>query len=128
MTAASCANEAFKLATNCASAVNNYMMYVGGDGVYTYTFELQRKEDCQVCGSGSLKMTMQRSDKLQDLMDALLDKQEVQLKKPSLRSATTSLYMQAPKALEMATRPNLEKPLVGLFPLTPFSYFFVCRI
>lgn len=37
-----------------------------------------------------------------------------QLKKPSLRTATTSIYMQAPKALEAATRPNLEKCLSEL--------------
>ena len=34
-----------------------------------------------------------------------------QLKRPSLRTATKSLYMQAPPALEEATRPNLEKSL-----------------
>lgn len=32
-----------------------------------------------------------------------------QLKRPSLRTATTSIYMQAPKVLEEATRPNLTK-------------------
>lgn len=48
---AACANEAYKIATNCASFVNNYMMYVGDQGIYTYTFELQRKEECSVCGS-----------------------------------------------------------------------------
>lgn len=37
-----------------------------------------------------------------------------QLKKPSLRTATTSLYMQAPKALEQATRPNLIKHISEL--------------
>jgi len=34
-----------------------------------------------------------------------------QLKKPSLRTASETIYMQAPKPLEQATRPNLEKPL-----------------
>lgn len=37
-----------------------------------------------------------------------------QFKKPSLRTATTSLYMQAPKVLEEATRPNLSKKLFDL--------------
>lgn len=37
-----------------------------------------------------------------------------QLKKPSLRTANTSIYMQAPKVLEEATRPNLEKKLSDL--------------
>ncbi|KAJ3208863.1 hypothetical protein HDU67_006508 [Dinochytrium kinnereticum] len=107
--AAACANEAFKLATNCARTVNNYMMYVGDQGIYTYTFELQRKEECQVCGSESLKLSISPSITLQGLIDILLERREVQLKKPSLRTATTSLYMRAPRALEEATRVNLEK-------------------
>ncbi|KAJ3109306.1 hypothetical protein HDU97_007800 [Phlyctochytrium planicorne] len=112
--AAACANEAFKLATNCAKTVNNYMMYVGDQGVYTYTFELQKKEDCQVCGSGSLKLSLSPKLTLQELIDLLLDKREIQLKKPSLRHDNASLYMQAPPALEKATRPNLEKTLGDL--------------
>ncbi len=40
--AASCANEAFKFATNASGFLNNYMMYNGGAGVYTYTFEYER--------------------------------------------------------------------------------------
>lgn len=34
-----------------------------------------------------------------------------QIRRPSLRVATKSLYMQAPPQLEVATRPNLEKSL-----------------
>ncbi len=34
-----------------------------------------------------------------------------QLKKPSLRTATKSIYMQAPKVLNQASLGNLEKPL-----------------
>ncbi len=44
--AAACANEAFKMATNCATYINNYMMYVGDSGIYTHTFALEPKEDC----------------------------------------------------------------------------------
>lgn len=34
-----------------------------------------------------------------------------QIRRPSLRLASKSLYLQAPPQLEMATRPNLEKSL-----------------
>ncbi|KAJ3194290.1 hypothetical protein HK101_003060 [Irineochytrium annulatum] len=112
--AAACANEALKLATNCATTVNNYMLYTGDDGIYTYTFELQKKDDCQVCGSGSMKIAASKTITLQELIDLLTDRREVQLKKPSLRSSTRSLYMQGPKALEQATRPNLEKKIEDL--------------
>lgn len=36
------------------------------------------------------------------------------MKKPSLRTASTSIYMQAPKVLEEATRPNLAKKISEL--------------
>jgi ubiquitin-activating enzyme E1 C len=36
------------------------------------------------------------------------------LKAPSIRTPTKSLYMQAPKALEESTRPNLLKSLKEL--------------
>ncbi len=107
--AGSCANEAFKMATNCATTMNNYMMYVGDQGIYTYTFELQKKEDCPVCGHCVIKFTIQPEKTLADLIEMLLEFQTIQLKKPSLRTASKSLYMQAPKVLELATRSNLEK-------------------
>ncbi|KAJ3349772.1 hypothetical protein HDU83_000309 [Entophlyctis luteolus] len=113
--AAATANEAFKLATSCAPTVNNYMMYVGDDGLYTYTFSLERKDDCPVCGTGTRKITISSAWKLQEFVDFLLEKPELQLKNPSLRTANKSLYMQSPKALEQATRPNLELLCVELF-------------
>ncbi|OAJ41466.1 hypothetical protein, variant [Batrachochytrium dendrobatidis JEL423] len=112
--AASCANEAFKIATNCAAYMNNYMMYVGDHGVYAYTFELQRKEDCPVCGSAQLKLTISGDKTLDDLIEVLLDTQEIQLKAPSLRTNSKSLFMQAPKMLREATLHNLKKPIKDL--------------
>ncbi|KAI9184642.1 NEDD8 activating enzyme [Blastocladiella emersonii ATCC 22665] len=109
--AAACTTEALKLATNCQPLLNNYMMYTGNDGVYTYTFELERKDDCPVCGAGHLKLTLPRTATVQDLVDLLHDRPDLQLKKPSLRTASKSVYMQSPPSLEEATRPNLAKPI-----------------
>ncbi|KAJ3137932.1 hypothetical protein HK100_000230 [Physocladia obscura] len=113
--AAATANEAFKLATSCAPIVNNYMMYVGDEGLYTYTFPLEKKPDCPVCGTESVKITISGGWKLQELIDLLLERPGTQLKRPSLRTSTKSLYMQSPKMLEEATRPNLEKLCSELF-------------
>ncbi|KAJ3290900.1 hypothetical protein HK104_006462 [Borealophlyctis nickersoniae] len=112
--AAACANEAFKIVTSCAGYLQNYMMYVGDQGVYTYTFSLEKKEECPVCGSTALKLEVNPEAKLQELIDILLDRREIQLKRPSLRTSSTSLYMQAPKMLEEQTRPNLEKKIGDL--------------
>ncbi|KAJ2959206.1 hypothetical protein NQZ79_g5298 [Umbelopsis isabellina] len=105
--AAACCNEAFKIATSVAPFLNNYMMYTGNDGIYTYTFEHQKKPDCPVCGTIAIKIEVNPEMLLEDFLDVLKEKPDTQLKKPSLRTATKSLYMQAPPALEKASRPNL---------------------
>ncbi len=69
--AASCCNEALKIATNCNPYLNNYMMYSGDEGVYTYTFEHERKEDCPVCGNLAKTITVDRNWTLQELIDNL---------------------------------------------------------
>lgn len=47
---AACTQEAFKFATTAAFYLDNYMMYTGNEGVYTYTFEHKKRPDCPVCG------------------------------------------------------------------------------
>ncbi|ORX43002.1 hypothetical protein BCR36DRAFT_305078 [Piromyces finnis] len=109
--AAACANEAFKIATNCTSYLNNYFMYMGDNGIYTHTFELDKKDNCPVCGFEQIQMTINPKLKLKDFIQMLMDKPNISIKKPSLATPSKALYMQAPKNLEMATRPNLEKTL-----------------
>ncbi|CAO3671202.1 unnamed protein product [Umbelopsis ramanniana] len=105
--AAACCNEAFKIATSVAPFLNNYMMYTGNDGVYTYTFEHQKKPECPVCGTVAIKIDIDPDMILEDFLDVLKEKPDTQLKKPSLRTSTKALYMQAPPPLEKASRPNL---------------------
>ncbi|KAI8970155.1 hypothetical protein BDF20DRAFT_889651 [Mycotypha africana] len=112
--AASCCNEAFKIATGAAPYLNNYMMYTGNDGIYTYTFEHQKKPECPVCGSETVTHAFKPTMTLQELIDWLGDRPDTQLKKPSLRTASSTLYMQAPRTLEEQTRPNLSKSLSEL--------------
>lgn len=82
---AACCNEAFKIATNSSGCLNNYMQYTGNTGVYTYTFEYAQNEGCAVCGSSVIPMELNPDDKLQSLIDHLLETPKFQLKKPSLR-------------------------------------------
>ncbi|RKP06090.1 hypothetical protein THASP1DRAFT_18919 [Thamnocephalis sphaerospora] len=109
--AAACCNEVFKLATSSASLLNNYMMFTGTDGIYTHTFEHEARSDCPVCGQARLKMSVNAMWTLEDWIDRLIESPETQLKRPSLRTGSGSLYMQAPRALEQATRPNLQRTL-----------------
>lgn len=69
--AASCCNEAFKIATGTNPYLNNYMMYSGDEGVYTYTFEHQKKDDCPVCGNLAKNIEVDERWTLQEFIDQL---------------------------------------------------------
>ena len=111
---ASCCNEVFKIVTNCNPFLTNYMMYSGDEGVYTYTFENEKKDDCPVCGNMARDLPVNPEITLQEFLENLGDRPEAQLKKPSIRSGTGTLYMRFPQSLEEQTRPNLDKKLKDL--------------
>ncbi|KAJ7449927.1 hypothetical protein FB451DRAFT_1287006 [Mycena latifolia] len=112
--AASCCNEAFKIATSSAAYLNNYFMLIGTEGVYSYTFEHEKRDDCPVCGGESLELSISSEFTVEQLIELLVEKQDVQIKKPSLSTPTSQIYLQAPPQLEQATRPNLTKKVTEL--------------
>ncbi|KAK1236008.1 NEDD8 activating enzyme [Marasmius sp. AFHP31] len=114
--AASCCNEAFKIATSSAAYLNNYFMLIGTEGVYSYTFEHEKRNDCPVCGGEALDLPVKPDTTVEQLIEILTENQTIQIKKPSLSAGTKHLYLQAPPQLEEATRPNLEKKLSEFVP------------
>ena len=70
---AACALEAFKLVTRASNYLNNYMMYNGLDGVYTYSFELEKKADCYVCGSITKKIAVDPTWTFQHFIDDFIE-------------------------------------------------------
>ncbi|KAJ1331058.1 NEDD8-activating enzyme E1 [Microdochium nivale] len=112
--AASCCNEALKIATSAAPALGfeeSYMMYTGDESVYTHTFKNEKKDDCAVCGNEAKPLRVDPEWTLQELLDSFAMKADLQLKKPSIRAEGKTLYMQFPPSIEEQTRPNLEKKL-----------------
>ncbi|KAI9764736.1 MAG: hypothetical protein M1835_007524 [Candelina submexicana] len=109
--AASCCNEAFKIATNTNPYLQNYMMYSGDDSVYTFIFEHQRKEDCPVCGNLAKDMEIDEKWTLREFIERLAERPEAQVKKPDLRTEEKTLYVQSIPSLEEQTRHNLDKKL-----------------
>ncbi|KAI0483176.1 NEDD8-activating enzyme E1 catalytic subunit [Xylariaceae sp. FL0804] len=112
--AASCCNEAFKIATTAAPALGfeeSYMMYSGDEGIYTTTFKYEKKPDCAVCGEEAKPLQVDPDQTLQELLDSFAMKADLQLKKPSIRAEGKTLYMQFPPGIEEQTRPNLVKTL-----------------
>ena len=111
-------------------------MLIGTDGVYSYTFEHEKRDDCPVCGGEALEMTINGELTVEELIELLVEKQDMyvalssyiyhkltapfingsQIKKPSLSTSTKQIYFQAPPQLEEATRPNLAKKVSELVP------------
>lgn len=121
--AASCTNEAFKLLTSAAPSLgypfppgehNNYMMYTGDSSVYTYTFSHLQKPDCPVCGNLAKTLHVEGKWTLAEFIEELKERPEAQLRNPSLRSESKSLFYPSPVGLYEQTRPNLKRKLAEL--------------
>jgi NEDD8-activating enzyme E1 len=76
---ASCCNEAFKIATSSAAYLNNYFMLIGTDGVYSYTFEHEKRDDCPVCGGEALELSIDSELTVEQLIEMLVEKQDMQV-------------------------------------------------
>lgn len=74
---AACCNEAFKVATSSAAYLNNYFMLIGTDGVYSYTFEHEKRDDCPVCGGESLELSISSELTVEQLIEMLVEKQDM---------------------------------------------------
>lgn len=74
---ASCCNEAFKIATSSAAYLNNYFMLIGVDGVYSYTFEHEKRDDCPVCGGEALDISISKEWTVDRLIEMLIEKQDM---------------------------------------------------
>jgi ubiquitin-activating enzyme E1 C len=113
--AAACSNEAFKICTQSSQYLKNYMMYNGGEGLYTSTVNYEKNPNCLVCGTQGVPLDFSREATLQELIDFL--KNDTQrfdaIKDPSLIRITDQgsdkLYMTGFLAKQLA--PNLAKKL-----------------
>ncbi|KAK9824971.1 hypothetical protein WJX81_001255 [Elliptochloris bilobata] len=108
--AAACTLEALKLVTMCSSGLNNYLMYVGTEGVYTHTVAYERDAACPMCSAG-VPFRVRPSDTLQQVLDALVADKALgaKLSAPSVSYGAENLYMRGP--LEEATRSNLARAI-----------------
>uniref|UniRef100_A0A8D0AVP3 NEDD8-activating enzyme E1 catalytic subunit n=1 Tax=Sander lucioperca TaxID=283035 RepID=A0A8D0AVP3_SANLU len=116
--AAACATEVFKIATSAYIPLNNYMVFNDVDGLYTYTFEAERKENCSACSQVPQDLQFSPSAKLQEVLEYLTENASLQMKSPAitttLEGKNKTLYLQSVKSIEERTRPNLCKTLKEL--------------
>ncbi|XP_059383564.1 NEDD8-activating enzyme E1 catalytic subunit-like isoform X1 [Carassius carassius] len=116
--AAACATEVFKIATSAYLPLNNYLVFNDVDGLYTYTFEAERKDNCTACSQVPQKLQFPPSAKLQEVLEYLTENASLQMKSPAitatLEGKNKTLYLQSIASIEERTRPNLCKTLKEL--------------
>uniref|UniRef100_A0A3Q1JGD0 NEDD8-activating enzyme E1 catalytic subunit n=1 Tax=Anabas testudineus TaxID=64144 RepID=A0A3Q1JGD0_ANATE len=115
---AACATEVFKIASSAYIPLNNYLVFNDVDGLYTYTFEAERKENCSACSQVPQDLQFPPSAKLQEVLEYLTENASLQMKSPAitttLEGKNKTLYLQSVKSIEERTRPNLCKTLKEL--------------
>lgn len=52
-------------------------MLIGTDGVYSYTFEHERREHCPVCGGEALDIDIRRDWTVERLIELLVERQDM---------------------------------------------------
>ena len=53
------------------------MMYTGNEGIYTYTFQHQKKPECPVCGQIASSIQIDKSMKLEELIEQVKERPDV---------------------------------------------------
>eukprot|EP01066_Platyproteum_vivax_P000541 Platyproteum_vivax@DN1059_c0_g1_i1.p1 len=109
--AAALVTEAIKIMSYCAPPLSNYFMYMGMIGMYTYTFDYAKKEDCQVCSSSVLSWKVPPSITLEELIVKLQTDVNLQLTRPSISSGEGVVFMQKPEVLRRQHEYKLSQTL-----------------
>jgi len=111
--AAQCSTEAFKLVTSAYKNMEDYTLFNQTEGVYSYTFQCEKKDDCLICGKHRKVVTVSSNDKLSELI-TMLKEGSFQMSAPTL--TTTINGKQKTLYLEKITKThdNLNKKLAEL--------------
>lgn len=110
--AAACVTEVFKLATASAPYLNNYLVFNDLEGIYTYTYQAERKPDCVVCSNLPINLTIIPQTKLSSFIEQM--ERDYAMERPTITSTDNAtgdpvtLYM---SNLHQQLGANLAKTL-----------------
>lgn len=96
------------------------MVFNDVEGIYTYTYEAEKKENCTVCSNIPQLIPVEDPTKmkLKDLIEFLCTDLKYQMKNPGLTTnidgKSKTLYIPTIEAIEKRTRDNLNKTLAEL--------------
>jgi len=113
---ASCATEAFKLATRCALNLKDWMMYNGSTSVFTSTTTFEKTEDCLVCSLTGTTLKVDTQQTLEDFIKMLINDKDkfLSITNPSmmrLRPTGDRSFLHMTGFLSAQTKANLPKKL-----------------
>lgn len=118
--AAACVTEAFKVATSCCPLLNNYAVFNDAEGIYTYTYEAERKSDCVTCSPTKTRYLDidDTNVRLEKIIEILSSHPQYQMKNPALTmeldGKRKTLYMPNVPSIQLKTKPNLKLTLEQL--------------
>lgn len=89
------------------------------DGIYTYTYEAEKRTDCLGCSEIPRELEVRDGNiKLKDLIEILCERHDLQMKDPgitaNINGKNKTLYMHTVASIEVQTRVNLTKTLTEL--------------
>jgi len=120
--ASACTNEALKLATLIYGEMKDYMTYNGNQGIFTYTYQNARKDDCPSCQKiKSVHLDVSSEETLEDLIKRIPETKlhKTKINKPLGKKfsvmGSQNYYTSSVESLEKALRGNLTKKLGELF-------------
>jgi ubiquitin-activating enzyme E1 C len=106
--------EALKLITYGGPVLDNYLMYMGTQGVYSSTISYAKSTKClvQMKLQGKSKKVEISADKtLQELLDELCAMEDLKLAAPSITSGAGVVFMQRPAPMRKAHEHKLPQNL-----------------
>lgn len=109
-----CVSEAFKVLTWCSFGLNNYMMYMGQDGIYSRTFNYKKNPQCPLCGSDPILYKLDPDTTFELFYQKLLNDSSLKLKAPSVSTNEDKTLFMSGKALRKLYEENFEKKISEL--------------
>jgi hypothetical protein len=57
--------------------LDNYFMLIGTDGVYSFTFQHEKRPECPVCGGEAVDLTISQELTVDKLIEMLVERQDM---------------------------------------------------
>ena len=104
-----------------ANSIDDYMMYNGNEGIYTFTYKNDRKEDCKVCSSlipmnpYPIEKELKLKDFITKVTTSKLFKKRINAKVENFSVLSSlTLYSDISEKIKKKFQKNLEKSMGDL--------------